>query len=154
TVAPDQPDGFARIGGERHIGQRVDVAALDPPARDEHLLRRPHRLRVDAEPPADVVDLDRSSCKLRLGHPGERSAGTCSRTSPWLWSWLWHFLWHLLCPLSGTASDPVRPSACANQLDEPGEDARVGAREDAVTEVEDMAGTAGCPTEDVEGAGL
>ena len=33
---------------------------LIAPARDQHLLQRPHRLRIDAEPPADVVDLDRS----------------------------------------------------------------------------------------------
>ena len=58
AVAADEADGVARLGRERDVAQRLHVARTAPAARDEEVLERALRLRVDAEGPRDAVDDD------------------------------------------------------------------------------------------------
>ena len=58
AVAADEPDGLPGLDRERDVAQRPHVAGSAAAARDEHVLQRALRLRVDAERARDAVDDD------------------------------------------------------------------------------------------------
>src|SRR3954452_16609173 len=58
AVAAEEADGAAGLDGERHVAHRLHLARCKPPARDEQVLQRALRLRVDAERPRHAVDDD------------------------------------------------------------------------------------------------
>src|SRR5262249_10822774 len=79
AVPPDQGDRLARLDRGRDAVERLDVRAAGATPRDEQLLERPRRLRVDAEAAADGRDLDRARAH-RAGTPAIARSTSPART--------------------------------------------------------------------------
>ena len=58
AVAPDEPDRLARLDREGDVLQRLHLACGDAAARDDELLQRPRRLRIDEEAARDALELE------------------------------------------------------------------------------------------------
>ena len=82
AVAADEPDGIARLDGERHVAESLHLSHAEPAARDEDVLQRPLRLRIDPEAPRHPVDDDPAGfvhAATAASAPRTISARTCTK---------------------------------------------------------------------------
>src|SRR6185312_6783006 len=72
AVAPDEPDGAARLDREGDVAERPDVGAARVPPREEEILQRTALARVDAKAPCRMLDGDLARSHAADGTPSSR----------------------------------------------------------------------------------
>src|SRR5262249_60436877 len=73
AVPPDEADRLARLDGQRNVAQRLHFARAAAAARDEEILQRALRLRVDAKGARHAVDDDPAARHATTGLRASRT---------------------------------------------------------------------------------
>ncbi len=81
AVPADQPDRLAGLDGQRDVAQRLHLARAGLAARDDHVLERPLRLRIDAERPRDAIDDDAAGSHARTAPIAPRTIEASTATN-------------------------------------------------------------------------